>query len=155
MIWFYVTVLLTWKTNLFNDFLVKVNTTHNTEERSTDWRSCCCHWKRAQQQPPTPILNILYILIFYIFNKLLKYGILYLNYSSWSNLSSQFCLFSFIFHIDFLFSVKFKCDSFQSLLNSLKILLMLQSVTFLVKNDPKSIFEQVHNQPVFKTIALL
>ncbi len=26
---------------------------------------------------------------------------------------------------------------------------------FLVKNDPKSIFEQVHNQPVFKTIALL
>ncbi len=26
---------------------------------------------------------------------------------------------------------------------------------FLVKNDPKSIFEQVQNQPVFKTIALL
>ncbi len=26
---------------------------------------------------------------------------------------------------------------------------------FWVKNDPKSIFEQVHNQPVFKTIALL
>ncbi len=26
---------------------------------------------------------------------------------------------------------------------------------FLVKNDPKSIFEQVHNQPVFKTITLL
>ncbi len=26
---------------------------------------------------------------------------------------------------------------------------------FLVKNDPKSIFEKVHNQPVFKTIALL
>ncbi len=26
---------------------------------------------------------------------------------------------------------------------------------FLVKNDLKSIFEQVHNQPVFKTIPLL
>ncbi len=26
---------------------------------------------------------------------------------------------------------------------------------FLVKNDPKSIFEQEHNQPVFKTITLL
>ncbi len=26
---------------------------------------------------------------------------------------------------------------------------------FWLKNDPKSIFEQVHNQPVFKTIALL
>ncbi len=26
---------------------------------------------------------------------------------------------------------------------------------FWVKNDPKSIFEQVHNQPVFKTTALL
>ncbi len=25
---------------------------------------------------------------------------------------------------------------------------------FLVKNDPKSVFEQVHNQPVFKTMAL-
>ncbi len=33
--------------------------------------------------------------------------------------------------------------------------LKLQSVTFLVKNDQTSIFEQVHNQPVFKTIALL
>ncbi len=26
---------------------------------------------------------------------------------------------------------------------------------FLVNNDSKSIFEQVHNQPVFKTIGLL
>ncbi len=33
--------------------------------------------------------------------------------------------------------------------------LKLQSVAFLVKNDLKSIFEQVHNQPVFKTMALL
>ncbi len=36
------------------------------------------------------------------------------------------------------------------------LFLKLQSVTFFgVKNDPKSIFEQVHNQPVLKTIALL
>ncbi len=41
--------------------------------------------------------------------------------------------------------------SFQVQLHYLK----LQSITFLVKNDLKSIFEQVHNQPVFKTIALL
>ncbi len=33
--------------------------------------------------------------------------------------------------------------------------LKLQSVTFLVKHYSKSIFVQVHNQPVFKTIALL
>ncbi len=26
---------------------------------------------------------------------------------------------------------------------------------YLVKNDPKSIFEEVHNQQVFKTITLL
>ncbi len=26
---------------------------------------------------------------------------------------------------------------------------------FSINNDPKSIFEQVHNQPVLKTIALL
>ncbi len=26
---------------------------------------------------------------------------------------------------------------------------------FLVKKDPKSVFEQVHNQPVFKTISLI
>ncbi len=35
------------------------------------------------------------------------------------------------------------------------IYLKLQSVTFLVKKGPKSIFEQVHNQPVFETIVLL
>ncbi len=35
------------------------------------------------------------------------------------------------------------------------IYLKLQSITFLVKNDPKSKFEQEHNQPVFNTIALL
>jgi len=33
--------------------------------------------------------------------------------------------------------------------------LKLQSVAFLgVKNDPKHIFENIHNQPVFKTICL-
>ncbi len=32
--------------------------------------------------------------------------------------------------------------------------LKLQSITILVKNDPKSIFEQVHNQPVVKIITL-
>ncbi len=31
--------------------------------------------------------------------------------------------------------------------------LKLQSVTFLVKNDLKSIFEQLHNQPMLKNIA--
>lgn len=29
------------------------------------------------------------------------------------------------------------------------------AVLFLVKNDQKSILEQLHNQPVFKTITLL
>ncbi len=44
---------------------------------------------------------------------------------------------------------------FHNKYSFLKECLKLQSVTFWVKNDPKSIFEQVHNQPVFKTIALL
>ncbi len=37
---------------------------------------------------------------------------------------------------------------------SKKSFLKLQSVTFLIKNDPKSIFEQVHNQSVFITSRL-
>ncbi len=49
------------------------------------------------------------------------------------------------------------CYFERSLLRSPRLHLFKAAVRnfFLVKNDPKSIFEQVHNQPVFKTIALL
>ncbi len=35
------------------------------------------------------------------------------------------------------------------------VYLKLQSLTFLVTNYPESLFEQVNNQPVFKSIGLL
>ncbi len=43
---------------------------------------------------------------------------------------------------------------FNSFVESTIHFLKLHSVTFLVKNYPKSIIEQVHNQSVFKPITL-